>query len=209
MDSLKNGWDATKKLTVESFFFQEMVGTMGFMIFGAFLGDQKPFEIGILYALMYTIFKRTFANSRATFNPALVMADIMDSKIEVGAGILTMIVQGFGAAIFWGWGKLSENFFRKIFFRNFFPNSPSHRLPNRRPSSHPSRQQCHRNQRPLRRRIQLLQRPSLRNDRRLHHGLALARHPLQSQVRPMERILLRLRPRLDVLHFHVSFGYSG
>jgi len=95
MDFLKK----VKEYTFECSYFQEMVGTMAFMLFSSKVGDDSALKVGAVYAILYAAFRTQFKGGKAMFNPAIVMSEVMTSDMSFGTGILYWIAQGVGAFV--------------------------------------------------------------------------------------------------------------
>lgn len=80
-------------------YFQEMCGTALFMMFGAFAGDGDAFKVGAIYLCFYVLWRNLFDGARASFNPALTMADVMSNHLSIGEAIMMWISQGIGAFV--------------------------------------------------------------------------------------------------------------
>merc|ERR1712226_15424 len=75
-----------------------MCGTAMFMLFTAGY-DQDAFKVGVVYALLYCIFRQVFKGSKAMFNPTIVFAELMSGACDICEAILFWICQGVGAFI--------------------------------------------------------------------------------------------------------------
>lgn len=92
----KSFMDTLKAWTLDWPPYIEFSGTAGFMLFAASVGND-PVKYSMIYAVFFTMFR--YFNCRATFNPALVVSDMLTGATTISNGLCMFITQGFGAAL--------------------------------------------------------------------------------------------------------------